>query len=74
VKFVWTAAEEDAFQRLKWALIDAPMLTFPDYSLHFVIQTDACDEGIGAVLSQTIEKRERVIEYRSRALQPAEKP
>ena len=74
VKFVWTAVEEEAFQRLKWALIDAPMLTFPDYSVPFVIQTDACDEGIGAVLSQIIEKKERVIEYRSRALQPAEKP
>jgi hypothetical protein len=50
--FIWTDATEIAFQVLKQALITAPVLALPDFSLQFVIDTDACDVGIGAVLSQ----------------------
>jgi hypothetical protein len=73
-KFQWTEVEEDTFQKLKTILVNAPMLTFPDYNEPFVVQTDACDEGLGAVLSQTVNGIERAVEYRSRVLQPAEKP
>ena len=72
--FIWTEVEEEAFQKLKQILIAAPMLNFPDYSVPFIVQTDACDDGLGAVLSQVVRLQERVIEYRSRVLQPAEKP
>ena len=50
--FIWTPATESAFQVLKQALITAPVLALPDYTEPFVIDTDACDVGIGAVLSQ----------------------
>ena len=73
-QFKWTDVEENAFRELKTILINAPMLTFPDYKAPFVVQTDACDDGLGAVLSQKVENVERVVEYRSRVLQPAEKP
>jgi hypothetical protein len=50
--YVWTDSTETAFQTLKSALMTAPVLALPDYKLQFVVETDACDIGIGAVLSQ----------------------
>lgn len=66
VLFVWTEATETAFQVLKNALITAPVLALPDFNQQFVIDTDACDVGIRAVLSQ----REHPVAFVSRALGP----
>ncbi|CAF1269399.1 unnamed protein product [Didymodactylos carnosus] len=38
-----------------------------------MLQLDACDYGLGAVLTQNIERREHVIAYAGRTLQPCEK-
>jgi hypothetical protein len=51
VIFAWSSAAETAFQVLKQALISAPVLALPDFGLPFTVDTDACDIGIGAVLS-----------------------
>ena len=50
--FVWTDNTEQAFTLLKQQLISAPVLALPDFSRPFVIETDACDRGIGVVLQQ----------------------
>ncbi len=50
--FLWTAECEEAFQSLKEKLISAPVLGYPDYSQHFLLQTDASGMGLGAVLVQ----------------------
>lgn len=71
-KFIWTEEAESAFNRLKVCLTTAPILATPDYSLEFTIQTDACDLGMGAVITQVQEGNERVIEYMSQKFSPAQ--
>ncbi|KAK1679066.1 hypothetical protein QYE76_039914 [Lolium multiflorum] len=66
VLFIWTEVEETAFLALKTAMITAPVLAVPDFKLQFVVDTDACDVGIGAVLSQ----QGHPVAYVSRALGP----
>ena len=53
---------------LKHHLTSAPVLPFPEYSLPFILDTDASGTGVGAVLSQVQEGEERVIAYASRTL------
>ena len=48
----WTANCEHAFQQLKQLLCATPVLQSPDFCKPFVLQTDASDRGVGAVLSQ----------------------
>lgn len=52
VLFVWTQDQELAFATLKQALSSAPVLALPDFSRQFCIETDACKNGVGAVLIQ----------------------
>ncbi|KAL4021197.1 hypothetical protein IC575_019988 [Cucumis melo] len=47
--FKWTTAQE-AFVKLKNAMMTLPMLALPDFSLPFEIETDASGYGIGVVL------------------------
>jgi hypothetical protein len=49
---VWTSVHDQAFATLKQALISAPVLALPNFSKPFVVETDASDGGIGAVLMQ----------------------
>jgi hypothetical protein len=50
--FVWTQDHELAFSTLKQALSSAPVLALPDFSKTFCVETDACNNGVGAVLLQ----------------------
>jgi len=54
--------------RLKSALISSPILAMPNDADPFLLDTDACDVSIGAVLSQVQNGVERVIAYASRSL------
>ena len=48
----WTAECERVFRQLKTQLCCYPVLRSPDFNKEFVLQTDASNRGIGAVLSQ----------------------
>ena len=71
--FTWTTECANAFAELKQRLITAPVLAFPDYTKQFILDTDASQEGIGAVLSQECNGQEKVIAYASRTLSKAER-
>lgn len=72
-KFVWNDNCANAFRKIKELLVKAPVLTCPDYSKPFVVQTDASGYGIGGVLTQTYPDGDRVICYLSRSLTPRER-
>ena len=73
-KFKWSTQCEQAFIDLKQRLTSAPILALPDFSENFMLDTDASDVGIGAVLSQKhADGSERVIAYASRVLSKPER-
>ena len=71
--FVWSEAAETSFNTLNDKLTTSPVLAHPDFSVPFVLDTDASDNSIGAVLSQKVDGREKVIAYASRTLSKREK-
>ena len=67
-KFVWLDEHEQAFKKLKEALINSPLLAFPEFNTPFKLYTDGSYSGIGAILTQSQNGLERVVAYTGRAL------
>ncbi|XP_041740527.1 polypeptide N-acetylgalactosaminyltransferase 12-like [Coregonus clupeaformis] len=51
-KLVWSPAADEAFRLLKGRFTSTPLLKHPDPTLPFVVEVDASEVGMGAVLSQ----------------------
>lgn len=69
----WTSECQNAFDILKQELTSPKIMTLPRNEGKFILDVDASDFGIGAVLSQMQEGREKVISYASRSLNKAER-
>ena len=71
--FSWTQECDNAFNRLKHTLINAPILAYPLSEGEFILDTDASGFGISGVLSQLQNNEEKVIAYYSKCLSKAER-
>lgn len=72
-EWTWGPPQQAAFDKLKSALTAPPILAYADFTKSFVLHTDSSGEGLGAVLCQEQDGRERVIAYASRSLTKTEK-
>ena len=54
VPFVWRDENQLAFESLKQALCEAPVLQIPDFSKEFFLVTDASDVAVSAILHQRV--------------------
>ncbi|GFU56727.1 retrovirus-related Pol polyprotein from transposon 297 [Trichonephila clavipes] len=57
-EITWTTECENAFRELKGKLIDKPVLYAPNFEREFIVQMDASNAGMGAVLTQLNEQGE----------------
>ncbi|UYV67035.1 K02A2.6-like, partial [Cordylochernes scorpioides] len=72
-KFKWNSDQQDAFDSSKKALRSEPVLAYFEEQLPTELHTDASGYGIGAVLVQINDGKERPVGYASRTLSMAEK-
>jgi len=73
VSFVWAEEQKKAFDKLKRALCELPVLQIPDFSRDFVLSTDASDVAVSAVLQQRVDGSLVPVLYHSRILSPTER-
>ena len=66
-KIKWQDAHELAFEDLKQALHRSPILKPPNWNYKFILQVDASNRGLGAILSQI---DQHPVAYASRKLKP----
>ncbi len=63
VAFVWNLDCQHAFEAMKRALVDAPILVRPNFKKPFCLDVDWSTKGVGAILSQKEGKLEKVVAY-----------
>jgi hypothetical protein len=68
VAFVWNQDCQRAFDALKRALVEAPILVQPDFEKPFCLDVDWSTKGVGAILSQKEGRFEKAVAYASKGL------
>ncbi len=73
--FRWSDTAEAVFTKLKGCFVSAPILITPDPSRQFVVEVDASEVGVGAVLSQRSPSDDKMhpCAFLSHRLSPAER-
>jgi transposase InsO family protein len=69
----WSQECTYAFEALKMKLTNAPIMNTPNFEKPFILELDACEYGLGAVLTQEYDENKYVIAYGSRTLSTAER-
>ena len=73
-KLIWTNDMAFAFESLKKKLTEPPVLAFPDFDSPFVVETDASNVSLGAVLAQKkSDGKIHPVQYASRTMTDAER-
>jgi len=74
VPFRWTPETQSAFQNLKAAFLSSEVLAHPNEERPFILETDASDFALGAVLSQAADSGvAQPVAFYSRQMVPAER-
>lgn len=71
--FVWVTRQQSAFEELKGRLTTAPIFELPSDDCEYILDCDASNLALGAVLSKMQDGDERVVAYGSTLLSNAEK-
>ncbi|CAF3259695.1 unnamed protein product [Rotaria socialis] len=69
----WSKECTNAFETLKKRLTNAPIMNTPNFEQPFILELDACEYGLGAILTQEYDENKYVIAYASRTLSTAER-
>jgi len=69
----WNKECQEAFDSLKQVLTSPLVLAYPIYTKPFIVEVDASNDGLGAVLSQEQDGQVRPKAYASQALRGAER-
>ena len=70
--FVWTKEADEAFTRLKFMFTTEPVLRHPDQEKEFIVECNASDYAMAAILSQHFEDGLHPVAYFSRKFDTAE--
>ena len=71
-KFCFDESCQEAFEEIKFRLVEAPIMAKPDWNREFEIMCDASDFAMGAVLGQKDEKVFNAIYYASKTFNEAQ--
>ncbi|CAF4077516.1 unnamed protein product [Adineta steineri] len=69
----WSEECTKAFNIMKAKLTTAPIMNTPNFEQPFILEVDACEYGLGAVLTQEYADKKYVIAYASRTLSAIER-
>ena len=69
----WSEDCTVAFETLKQRLVSPPTMHSYNFSFPFILELDACEYGIGSVLTQEYDNHKYVIAYACRTLSTAER-
>ena len=74
-RFVWSQEAQEAFSKLKSTFTSAPVLCHPDPALPFILEVDASETAVGAILSQRQGPKALLhpVAFASRKLNPPER-
>ena len=72
-KVHWGPEQQEAFETLQGLCTESPILAYADFKAPLILHTDASGDGLGAVLYQVQEGKQRVIAYVSRSLSRSER-